>query len=125
MAAEAGFDVHIRADRIRHLAGAVRSKASSRRYLIGWSGRVDIDGNTYAFLHSQQAQNVGAYTNPTVDKLLDEARGMTDVAQRKALYAQMMTQECAGPADHLSVDAAQHRRHVGEAARASARCPTA
>jgi peptide/nickel transport system substrate-binding protein len=28
-----------------------------------------------------------------VDKLLDEARAMTDVGQRKALYAQMMTQE--------------------------------
>ena len=39
--------------------------------LIGWSGRVDIDGNVYAFLHSGQAQNVTGYANPTVDELLD------------------------------------------------------
>mgnify|MGYP001552000319 FL=1 len=61
--------------------------------MIGWSGRVDIDGNVYAFLHSHQAQNVSGYANPAVDKLLSEARDMTDVAQRKALYAQMWTQE--------------------------------
>ncbi|HEY3845832.1 MAG TPA: ABC transporter substrate-binding protein, partial [Acetobacteraceae bacterium] len=57
------------------------------------SGRVDIDGNTYQFLHSHQANNVSGYANPVVDRLLDEARGMTDVAQRKGLYAQMWEQE--------------------------------
>jgi peptide/nickel transport system substrate-binding protein len=62
-------------------------------YFIGWSGRVDIDGNVYAFLHSHQANNVSDYANPTVDNLLDEARGMTDLAKRKALYAEMWNQE--------------------------------
>ena len=57
--------------------------------MIGWSGRVDIDGNTYAFLHSGQNNNNGNYANPTVNKLLDQARGMTDLAKRRELYAQM------------------------------------
>ena len=26
--------------------------------MIGWSGRVDIDGNTYQFLHTGQGNNV-------------------------------------------------------------------
>lgn len=92
MAAEAGFDIHIQA-----IEFASSLQASNRgdyeAYMIGWSGRVDIDGNTYSFLHSGQGNNVSHYANPTVDKLLDEARGMTDVANRKALYAKMWQQE--------------------------------
>jgi len=92
MAADAGFDVHIRATEFATTL-SLSEQGQYQALMIGWSGRVDIDGNTYAFLHSKQAQNVGGYANPTVDKLLDEARAMTDVGQRKALYAQMMTQE--------------------------------
>jgi len=88
MAAEAGFDVHIQSmEFASSLAASQRGEYQA--YLIGWSGRVDIDGNTYAFLHSGQAANDSHYVNATVDKLLDEARGMTDIAQRKDVYAQM------------------------------------
>lgn len=92
MAAEAGFDVQIRAMEFASSLSAAH-QGQFQAYLIGWSGRVDIDGNTYSFLHSGQANNDGHYANPVVDKLLDEARGMTDVAKRKALYAQMWQQE--------------------------------
>lgn len=92
MASEAGFDVHIRATEFATTL-TLSEQGEFQALLIGWSGRVDIDGNIYAFLHSRQAQDVGGYANPTVDRLLDAARGMTDVVQRKALYAQMMTQE--------------------------------
>jgi len=91
MASEAGFDVHIQSmEFASSLAASQRGEYQA--YLIGWSGRVDIDGNTYAFLHSGQANNDSHYVNATVDKLLDEARGMTDLAQRKAAYAQMWPQ---------------------------------
>jgi len=91
MAAEAGFDVHIQSmEFASSLAASARGEFQA--YLIGWSGRVDIDGNTYAFLHTGAAGNDGHYSNATVDKLLDEARGMTDLAQRKAAYAQMWPQ---------------------------------
>jgi peptide/nickel transport system substrate-binding protein len=91
MAAEAGFEVHIQSmEFASSLAASPRGEFQA--YLIGWSGRVDIDGNTYSFLHSGAAGNDGHYVNATVDKLLDAARGLTDVAQRKALYAQMWPQ---------------------------------
>ena len=58
MAAEAGFDVRIQA-----MEFASSLQASQRGeyevYLIGWSGRVDVDGNTYpvpAYRAGQQRQ---------------------------------------------------------------------
>jgi peptide/nickel transport system substrate-binding protein len=85
MTAEAGFNVHIQAvEFASSLAASARGEFEA--YLIGWSGRVDADGNTYSFLHSGQASNVSHYSNPTVDKLLDEARSMTDVDKRRADY---------------------------------------
>jgi peptide/nickel transport system substrate-binding protein len=92
MASEAGFDVHIRATEFATTL-TLSEQGDYQALMIGWSGRVDIDGNVYSFLHSKQAQNVSGYANPTVDHLLEEARGMTDVAQRKALYAQMWDHE--------------------------------
>jgi len=91
MASEAGFEVHIKSmEFASSLAASARGEMQA--YLIGWSGRVDIDGNTYAFLHTGSASNDSRYSNVTVDKLLDEARGMTDVAKRKALYAEVWPQ---------------------------------
>lgn len=92
MASEAGFDVHLRATEFATTL-TLSEQGNYQALLIGWSGRVDIDGNTYQFLHSHQANNVSGYANPTVDHLLEAAQDMTDVAQRKALYDQMMTQE--------------------------------
>ena len=91
MVAEAGFDVHIRSMEFASSLAASQG-GDMQAYLIGWSGRVDIDGNTYAFLHTGAANNDGRYSNASVDKLLDDARGLTDLAQRKALYAQMWPQ---------------------------------
>lgn len=57
--------------------------------LQGWSGRIDPDGNTFAFLRSGGSFNDGVYQNPQVDQLLDEARATTDQAKRKQLYQQV------------------------------------
>jgi len=92
MTAEAGFDVQIKSMEFASSLAASQT-GDYQAYMIGWSGRLDIDGNTYAFLHSKQGNNVSHYANPTVDQLLDEARGLTDIAKRNALYAQMWTQE--------------------------------
>jgi peptide/nickel transport system substrate-binding protein len=60
MAAEAGFEVHIQSmEFASSLAASPRGEFQA--YLIGWSGRVDIDGNTYSFLHSGAAGNDGHY----------------------------------------------------------------
>jgi peptide/nickel transport system substrate-binding protein len=57
----------------------------------GWSGRVDPDGNIYAFVTCGGALNDGKYCNPEVDKLLKEARTVPDMAQRKAIYDKAQT----------------------------------
>ena len=92
MAAEAGFDVKLQAT---EFASSLQQSydGNFELYQIGWSGRADIDGNTYAFLHSDQRNNVSNYANPVVDQALDQARLITDIAQRQALYAKMWEQE--------------------------------
>jgi peptide/nickel transport system substrate-binding protein len=50
---------------------------------VGWSGRVDPDGNTYDFNYTGRPNNDGSYSNPDVDRLLDEQRQATDEAKRK------------------------------------------
>ena len=88
--------------------------------MIGWSGRVDIDGNAYAFLHSRQAQQYHrlrqSHGGPPAGR---GARHDRRGAAQGAVCADVDAGG-AGPADHLFVDAAQHRRHVREAARVPA-----
>src|SRR5689334_22007631 len=50
---------------------------------IGWSGRIDPDGNTYDFLFTGRPNNDTSYSNADVDKLLDAQRQATDEAGRK------------------------------------------
>ncbi|HLZ26647.1 MAG TPA: ABC transporter substrate-binding protein [Chloroflexota bacterium] len=50
---------------------------------VGWSGRVDPDGNTYDFNYTGRPNNDGSYSNKDVDKLLDDQRQTTDEAKRK------------------------------------------
>jgi peptide/nickel transport system substrate-binding protein len=49
----------------------------------GWSGRIDPDGNTYDFVFTNRPNNDTSYSNPDVDKLLDEQRANTDQNARK------------------------------------------
>src|SRR3979490_2983114 len=88
MAAEAGFDVKIRLLEW----GTTLKQAQAGEYqmfLLGWSGRIDPDGNSYVFLHTKAPQNEAFYSNPEADKALEEARLVTDPAQRKAIYEKM------------------------------------
>jgi len=54
--------------------------------LIGWSGRVDPDGNTYSHIYTGAPNNSSCYSNAQVDKLLDETRATSDEAKRKAAF---------------------------------------
>ena len=92
MASEAGFDIHIQAMEFASSLQAGR-QGQFQAYMIGWSGRPDIDGNTFQFLHSRQGNNDGHYANPIVDKLLEQGRDTVDLAKRKPIYAAMMQQE--------------------------------
>lgn len=90
MAAEAGFDLSLRPTEY----AAMQKEAIAGNFdviIIGWSGRVDPDGNIYGFLTTKGALNDGKYSNPDVDRLLGEARTVNDTAARKALYDQAQT----------------------------------
>ena len=54
--------------------------------LIGWSGRIDPDGNVYDFNYTGRPNNDSAYSNKDVDALLDQTRTATDSAKRKELF---------------------------------------
>lgn len=86
MVREAGFELKLNAmEFASSLQAATRGEFET--YLVGWSGRVDPDGNTWTFIHSRGAQNDGRYANPEVDALLDQARVEADAAKRRDLYA--------------------------------------
>ena len=88
MAAEAGFNVQITSTEFASALQA-ESRGDYELFLLAWSGRVDPDGNLYSFLHSTGAINTSKYSNPTVDKALDDARLTDDPARRRQLYAGM------------------------------------
>jgi peptide/nickel transport system substrate-binding protein len=88
MAAEAGFDLKIRV--IEFATSFKQAQAGEFQvFQINWSGRIDPDGNAYIFLHTKAPQNDGGYSNPEADKLMEDARLITDPAQRKAIYEKM------------------------------------
>ena len=94
MASEAGFDVRITAMEFASSLAQARD-GGFEAYLLAWSGRVDPDGNTYAFLHSGGSENYGHYANPAADKLLDSARTEADMGKRRTLYGQLFQLEQA------------------------------
>ena len=50
---------------------------------VGWSGRVDPDGNTYDHIYTKRPFNDSSYSNADVDKFLDEERATSDQEKRK------------------------------------------
>src|ERR1700686_5199982 len=88
MAAEAGFDLKIRL--LEFATSLAQAQAGEYQlFLLGWSGRIDPDGNSYVFLHTKAPQNESFYSNPEADRLLEEARLVTDPAQRKTIYEKL------------------------------------
>jgi len=88
MAAEAGFDIKIR---VTEFATSLKQAEAGeyQAFMLAWSGRVDPDGNSYVFLKTGAPQNYSAWSNPDADKALDDARLITDQAQRKAIYEKL------------------------------------
>jgi peptide/nickel transport system substrate-binding protein len=55
---------------------------------LGWSGRVDPDGNMYSWFHTGGGNNDMLYSNPQVDSLLEQARASSDQSTRATDYQQ-------------------------------------
>ena len=85
MASEAGFDVKLQAT---EFASALKlaTEGSMQAFQIGWSGRVDPDGNLYNFVACGAPLNDGHYCNAEVDKELKAARAVDDQAERLKHY---------------------------------------
>ncbi|TMJ80327.1 MAG: ABC transporter substrate-binding protein [Alphaproteobacteria bacterium] len=88
MAAEAGFDMKIR---VTEFATSLKQAEAGeyQAFMLAWSGRIDPDGNSYVFLKSGGPQNYSAWSNPEADKALDDARLVTEQAQRQAIYQKL------------------------------------
>jgi len=85
MASEAGINIEIEAKEFATLL-ADQSAGEFMGSQIGWSGRVDPDGNIHQFMTTGGGINDSGYSNPEVDRLLNEARTSTDMAVRQASY---------------------------------------
>lgn len=85
MAQEAGIDIQIRST---EFASQLRDQQQGKFQMsrIGWSGRIDPDGNIHPFVTTGGGQNDGKYSNPEVDRLLNQARTVYEPAERKKLY---------------------------------------
>jgi len=88
MASEAGFDMKIR---VTEFATSLKQAEAGeyQAFMLAWSGRIDPDGNSYVFLHSKAPQNYSDWVNADADKALDDARLVTDLAKRKAIYEKL------------------------------------
>jgi peptide/nickel transport system substrate-binding protein len=65
------------------------SKADAGTYdtfQIGWSGRVDPDGNIFQFVATSGSQNDSGYSNPRLDLVLANARKAATTQARQTLY---------------------------------------
>ena len=88
MASEAGFDMKIR---VTEFATSLKQAEAGdyQAYMLNWSGRIDPDGNSYIFLHSNAPQNYSVWSNADADKALNDARLVTDPAKRKEVYEKL------------------------------------
>jgi peptide/nickel transport system substrate-binding protein len=85
MAKESGFEIRIKA---MEFASALQlaAKGDFEAFLLGWTGRVDPDGNIYNLITCNSPNNDGHYCNPEVDRELDAARKLDARTDRLAHY---------------------------------------
>ena len=85
MAKEAGFNITL-----RPLEFATMLKEDDggqlQALVVGWSGRVDPDGNIHQFHTCGGSLNTTGACDKAIDDLLNKAREVSDQAQRVALY---------------------------------------
>jgi peptide/nickel transport system substrate-binding protein len=85
--AEGGFDLKIVPVEYSTLLD-VQKRGTFEALMLGWSGRIDPDGNMSRFLTTGAGGNYVGFNSPTLDGLLSRASRTTDVQQRAELYGQ-------------------------------------
>jgi peptide/nickel transport system substrate-binding protein len=84
---EQNVGFHVVIDSIDFPTSLNRADAGNyETFQIGWSGRVDPDGNIYQFVATTGSQNDSGYSNPRLDLILNNARKAATEGARKTLY---------------------------------------
>jgi peptide/nickel transport system substrate-binding protein len=89
MVKEAGIELSLRATEFATSLNAAE-KGDFDAYILAWSGRVDPDGNIYSFWKTGGPLNYSKLSNPEVDRLIDQARLVNKLEDRRKLYEQAM-----------------------------------
>jgi len=87
MAKEAGFNVQLQPTEFTSALDK-GDAGDFDTFQLGWSGRIDPDGNIQQFVGTTGSQNDSGYSNPALDKVLDQGRAELDPAHRTQIYKQ-------------------------------------
>ena len=85
MAGEAGFQIELVTKEFATLLSD-QTAGDYQASRIGWSGRVDPDGNIHQFVTTDAGLNDSGFSDAEVDAALNEARVSTDQSARKESY---------------------------------------
>jgi peptide/nickel transport system substrate-binding protein len=85
---KAGIKANIKTQLFNDIVTLQQAKKHLGMTLIGWSGRLDPDGNTYDFVVTGKTNNDSSYSNPKVDELMNQQRVESDPAKRNQLLKQ-------------------------------------
>ncbi|HJP80640.1 MAG TPA: ABC transporter substrate-binding protein [Pseudonocardiaceae bacterium] len=85
----AGFNVTIKDQEFTSSLAAGRS-GNFDTFLIGWSGRLDPDGDLSDLITTGGSNNYSGLSDPQVDQGVTASAGASGVAARKAGYAQVL-----------------------------------
>jgi peptide/nickel transport system substrate-binding protein len=84
---EAAVGIHLIIDSTDFVTSLSKADAGTYdTFQIGWSGRVDPDGNIYQFVATTGSQNDSGYSNPRLDLILNNARKASTNEARQVLY---------------------------------------
>jgi peptide/nickel transport system substrate-binding protein len=83
--AKADITAEIKTQLFNDIVTLQQAKKHLGMTLIGWSGRLDPDGNTYDFVVTGAPNNDSGYSNAKVDELMKAQRAESDPAKRKTM----------------------------------------
>lgn len=89
LVSEAGFDITLRATEFA-TALDLQEQGQYFAFPVGWSGRIDPDGNIHAFHTCEGSLNESGFCDPQVDELLNAARAAGTFDERFDLYKQAL-----------------------------------
>jgi peptide/nickel transport system substrate-binding protein len=87
MAKEAGFNIQLQPTEFTSALDK-GDAGDYETFQLGWSGRIDPDGNIQQFVGSTGSQNDAGWTDDALDKVLDQGRAELDKAKRTQIYKQ-------------------------------------